>query len=125
MKGLFIAAVTTFAALFLIALPSESQAQERPANGRFYCQGVFNFDMRLDVDFFGNSADLEFYNARTGEWTRRYGNFDDFRSTFTTTHYRVSPMASIQFPANYKALHWFQLTYSDSYGWIRFDCNHF
>lgn len=124
MKGLFLAV----SALVLIGFAPESQAQVsqvKPANGRFYCTGVFNFNLRMDVDFFGRSASLEIYDATSGQWTRRRGSFDDFRSNIMTTRYHVSPMASLEFPADYEIRHWFQVVYNDQYGWIRFDCNHF
>ncbi len=118
----------TVSALVVIGFSGQAEAQLqqiKPAHGRFYCQGVFNFDLRMDVDFFGNSARLEFYNARTGEYTLRQGSFDDFRSNIMTTRYDVYPLASIDFPSDYQLKHWFRVTYSDSYGWIGFDCNHF
>src|SRR6476620_3128321 len=120
MRGLFVAS----SALFVIgfsAQPAQAQFQQvKPAEGRFYCQVVFNFDLRLDIDFFGPTARMEFYNVRTGERTRRDGNFDDFRSTLTTTSYRVYPFATLEFPAAYQIQHWFRLEYRDSYGWIGF-----
>ena len=124
MRGLFLAV----SALILVGISSEAYGQVqqvKPATGRFYCQGVFNWDLRMDVDFFGRSASLDIYNVKNGQTTRRRGSFDEFRSNVLTTRYQVSPFAEIDFPADYQIKHWFQLTYSDSYGWIRFDCNHF
>ena len=49
-------------ALILVGISSDAQAQVsevKAAQGRFYCQGLFNWDLRMDVDFFGNTANSE------------------------------------------------------------------
>lgn len=124
MRSLFVA----LTALILVTVSGDAQAQiqqVKPADGRFYCQGVFNWDLRMDVDFFGTTASAEFYNVKTGDRTQNYGQFDEFKSNILTTRYRVFPRGQIEFPADYELRHWFEVIYSDSYGWIRFDCNHF
>ncbi len=124
MRSLFVA----LTALILVTISSDAQAQMqqvKPADGRFYCQGVFNWDLRMDVDFFGSTSSAEFYNIKTGDRTHSFGNFDEFKSNILTTRYYLNTGAGLEFPADYELKHWFQVTYSDSYGWIRFDCNHF
>lgn len=124
MRSVFVA----LSAILVVVISSVSQAQiqeVKPADGRFYCQGVFNWDLRMDVDFVGNRASAEIYNVKTGDRTYNFGYFDDLKSNLITTRYLMSPRAQIEFPADYEIRHWFQLTYNDSYGWIRFDCNHF
>ena len=117
-----------FTAVILVGFSSAANAQlqqVKPADGRFYCQGVFNWDLRMDVDFFGNRSSGEIYNLRTGDRTRSFGYFDDVRSNLVTTRYQLDNGARLEFPADYQLRHWFEVFYSDSYGWIRFDCNHF
>ncbi len=115
-------------ALILVGISSDAQAQVsevKAAQGRFYCQGLFNWDLRMDVDFFGNTANSEIYNVKTGDRTLNSGRFDAAGSNLFTTKYFMNIGGRIEFPADYQIRHWFQLTYSDQYGWIRFDCNHF
>lgn len=123
MKSLF---ATIIALVFVGISNAEAQVQQvKAAEGRFYCQGVINWDLRMDVDFFGNTANSEIYNVRTGDRTYNFGYFDEGRSDLVTTFYVLKSGARIDFPADYQLRHWFKLTYRDQYGWIRFDCNHF
>lgn len=124
MRSLFVA----LTALLFVGISTSAQAQlqqVKPADGRFYCQGVFNWDLRMDVDFIGTQALGEIYNLRTGDRTRNFGYFDEVRSNLMTTRYLLNNGGQLEFPADYQLRHWFQVSYSDRYGWIRFDCNHF
>lgn len=125
MKAVLLA-MTAFVLLGFTQASVASPEQPVPAEGRFYCTAIWNWNLRLDADFSGKNVRLEFYNTQTGQWTIKRGWWDDFRSNSMTTVYQVQGGESMEFPADYADRHWFELSYISWRGeWIRFDCNHF